>query len=304
MSMLQRVTVVPVATVGGAALLLSLAAAPSAHAAPGAAGDAAGARHVARPVRGLDISSYQHGKAPINWPLLARHGISFVSVKVSEGTYYHNPYYQADVRAAHAAGLAVLPYVFANPVRAGGASTARYAVRITGSLRRPTQLPLVIDLENDPYRAGADCWGISRKAMIGWIAGFVDQARASTGKWPVIYTAAIWWRECTGATNRFRRDPLWLAAFGGTRPAVPSTWRRWTFWQYDNAGRLPGIATTDLDYYQPTGDLPALRPLTRRVERGRRLSRRWSLAAHKAHLAHLAHMAHRARMARMARMHR
>lgn len=279
-----------VTVVGGAALVLPLATAPGAHAAPGQAADAAVARPgVARPgtVRGLDISSYQHGKAPINWPLLARHGISFVSVKVSEGTYYHNPYYQADVRAAHAAGLAVLPYVFANPVRAGGASTARYAVRITGSLRRPTQLPLVIDLENDPYRAGADCWGISRKAMIGWIAGFVDQARASTGKWPVIYTAAIWWRECTGATNRFRRDPLWLAAFGGTRPAVPSTWRHWTFWQYNNAGRLPGIPTTDLDYYQPTADLPALRPLPWSASRARlAVSRARHLAVSRArHLA-------------------
>lgn len=268
MSMLRRVTVLRVTVVGGAALVLPLATAPGAHAAPGQAADAAAARSgVARsgPVRGLDISSYQHGKRPINWRLLARHGISFVAVKVSEGTYYRNPYYQSDGREAVTAGLAVMPYVFANPARAGGAATARYAVRVTGSLRRPAQLPLVIDLENDPYQADADCYGLNRRSMIGWIAGFVGQARALTGKWPVIYTGAIWWRECTGATSRFRRDPLWLAAFGGTRPAVPSTWRHWTFWQYNNAGRLPGMGPTDLDYYQPTADLPALRPLPWRM---------------------------------------
>ncbi len=225
------------------------------------AGAQAAAASGSGPARGLDISSYQHGGTPIDWPQLARHGISFVAVKASEGTYYRNPYYQSDGRGAVTAGLAVMPYVFANPASAGGAATARYAVRVTGSLRRPAQLPLVVDLENDPYKSGADCYGLGRRSMIGWIAGFVGQARALTGKWPVIYTAASWWQECTGATSRFRRDPLWLAAFGGTRPAVPSTWRRWTFWQYNDAGRLPGIGPSDLDYYQPTGDLPALRPL-------------------------------------------
>jgi hypothetical protein len=40
---------------------------------------------------------------------------------------------------------------------------------------------------------------------------------------------------------------------------VPSPWQNWTFWQYDNAGSLPGIGNTDLDYYQPTDGLPALR---------------------------------------------
>jgi GH25 family lysozyme M1 (1,4-beta-N-acetylmuramidase) len=115
--------------------------------------------------------------------------------------------------------------------------------------------------------------------MTGWIAGFVGQARALTGKWPVIYSTAAWWRECVGAAGRFGRDPLWLAAFGGTRPVVPSTWRHWTFWQYDNVGRLPGISTADLDYYQPTGDLPALRPLSRRTSRARRASRGRSRAA-------------------------
>jgi lysozyme len=274
--------------VGGAALVLPLATAPGAHAAPGLAADAAAARPgVARPgpVRGLDISSYQHGRTPINWPLLARHGISFVAVKASEGTYYRNPFYQSDGQGAVTAGLAVMPYVFANPAQAGGAATARFAVRVTGSLRRPAQLPLVVDLEKDPYKAGANCYGLNHRSMIDWIAGFVGQARALTGKWPVIYTGAIWWRECAGATGRFRRDPLWLAAFGGTRPAVPATWRHWTFWQYNNAGRLPGITTTDLDYYQPTGDLPALRPLPWSASRARlATSRARLLAASRARL--------------------
>ncbi|MGH3293668.1 MAG: GH25 family lysozyme, partial [Trebonia sp.] len=105
-----------------------------------------------------------------------------------------------------------------------------------------------------------DCYGLGSSAMISWIGGFTRRIKALTGAWPTIYTTADWWRECTGSTGRFPHDPLWLAAFGGTAPTVPSPWQNWTFWQYDNAGSLAGIGNTDLDYYHPTDGLPALRP--------------------------------------------
>jgi GH25 family lysozyme M1 (1,4-beta-N-acetylmuramidase) len=248
---LLRVTISHIAAVSGVAAALSLAAVPGAR---GAAAEPAG-----QPVRGLDISAYQHARAPIDWGLLAGQGVRFIAVKVSEGTYYLNPYYPADARAAAAAGLGVMPYAFANPSRSGGPATAGFAVRAVRAALKPGGLPLVVDLENDPYKKATDCYGIGVPAMISWIAGFTARAEALTGKWPIIYTTTDWWRECTGSTSQFRRDPLWLAAFGGTLPTVPSPWGHWTFWQYDNAGFLPGIGQTDLDYYQPTSGLPALR---------------------------------------------
>jgi lysozyme len=238
--------------VSGVAVALSLAAVPAA--APAVAG-AAG-----QPVRGLDISAYQHAGTPIDWGLLARQGVGFIAVKVSEGTYYRNPYYPSDARSAAAAGLRVMPYAFANPSRSGGPATASFAVGAVRAAQGAAGLPLVVDLENDPYKKATDCYGVGIPAMISWISGFTARAAALTGKWPIIYTTAAWWRECTGSTGRFRRDPLWLAAFGGTLPTVPSAWPHWTFWQYNNAGFLPGIGQTDLDYYQPTSGLPALRP--------------------------------------------
>src|SRR5450756_1336716 len=90
----------------GVAVALTLATAPAASAMAGAAETRSG-----RPVRGLDISAYQHAGPPINWRVLARHGIRFVAIKVTEGTYYTNPYYRSDARAAAKAGLAILPYV-------------------------------------------------------------------------------------------------------------------------------------------------------------------------------------------------
>ncbi len=254
-------TIPRAAAVSGVAVALSLAAVPGAR--PAVAG-AAG-----KPVRGLDISAYQHAGTPIDWGLLARQGVGFVAVKVSEGTYYRNPYYPSDARAAAAAGLRVMPYVFANPSRSGGPATASFAVGAVRATQGTAGLPLVVDLENDPYKKATDCYGLGIPAMISWISGFTARAAALTGKWPIIYTTAAWWRECTGSTGRFRRDPLWLAAFGGTAPTVPSPWPHWTFWQYNNAGFLPGIGQTDLDYYQPTSGLPALRPPPGHIPPGR-----------------------------------
>jgi GH25 family lysozyme M1 (1,4-beta-N-acetylmuramidase) len=244
------------AAVGGVAVAIALGTAPAASAMADAAATRSG-----RPLRGLDISAYQHVGVPINWRVLARHGIGFVAIKVTEGTYYTNRYYRSDARAAAKAGLAVLPYVFANPSQSDGAATARFAVRVA-RYRRGSELPLVVDLENDPY-GGSDCYGLGTRRMVGWIAGFIARARALTGRRSVIYTTAAWWHECTGSTGRFRSDPLWLAAYGVAWPAAPSPWRRWAFWQYSNNGFLPGIGLTDLDYYQPVSGLSSLRPAPR-----------------------------------------
>ncbi|HEY3881339.1 MAG TPA: GH25 family lysozyme [Trebonia sp.] len=259
------------AVAGGVAVALSCAVAPDAHAAQ--------ARTV-QPVRGLDISAYQHTGTPINWPRLARDGVRFVSVKASEGTYYLNPYYASDTRAAKAAGLAVLPYVFANPASAGGKATARFAIKATGITRRNAGLPLVVDLENDPYKKNADCYQeASATSMNRWIAGFVNQVRALTGRYPVIYTTAAWWRECTGSTGQFRHDPLWLAAYGGNPASVPSPWSRWAFLQYADNGSLPGIGPVDLDYYKPTDGLPALWPAKQTAKEKAAAARKKAAAA-------------------------
>ena len=65
------------------------------------------------PVQGTDVSSLQGPS--INWTDVAG-AERFVAVKASEGNYYTNtPDYGDDVTAAAAAGLYVMPYVFANP---------------------------------------------------------------------------------------------------------------------------------------------------------------------------------------------
>jgi GH25 family lysozyme M1 (1,4-beta-N-acetylmuramidase) len=266
MNMLRKVTVLrrrcarnwrrawAVAVAGSLAAAVSLAAAPMA--------DAATASSAARPMRGIDISAYQHADGPINWRVLARQGIRFVAIKVTEGTYYKNPYYSADVRSAARAGLAVMPYVFANPDAAGGAATASFAIRAAHYGRGRAELPLVVDLENDPY-SRSNCYWLNSRRTVAWIAAFTARTRALTGVRPIIYTTDDWWKECTRSTGRFRADALWLADYNAGSPRAPRSWRRWAFWQYTDEGFLTGIGWTDLDYYRPVTALPSLRPAAR-----------------------------------------
>lgn len=241
-------------------------------------------------IRGLDISSFQHANGPINWRLLARHGMRFVAIKVSEGIYYTNRDYAADARGAAAAGLYVMPYVFANPRSSGGAAQARFGVAAARYWRDRARLPLVVDLENDPY-AGTDhtgdCYGLGTWRMIDWIGSFISEATALTGKRPIIYTTAAWWRECTDRTSRFWRDPLWVAAYETRVPGVPWPWTRWTFWQYTNSARLPGVGLTDVDFFHPTTALPTLREVPARHVTKRRPRPKPRPAPHHA-LAHTA----------------
>jgi len=210
--------------------------------------------------RGVDVSSHEHARnAAINWPDVAAAGDSFAAIKVSEGTYYGNPYYAADAVQAARAGLFVMPYVFADPFNAkdNGSATEQVdmAVRQLSLVAVPPSqmLPLALDIEPDPYAARQkvnECYGLSPAAMVTWIRQFMAEAQLKTGKKPVIYTLAGWWKTCTGNSAAFGSYPLWIASWSPSAPRLPAGWNTYTFWQQTARGAVPGIngSTTDEDY--------------------------------------------------------
>ena len=110
----------------------------------------------------------------------------------------------------------------------------------------PQTLPLMLDIEYDPYNSTDDanmCYGLSAARMTAWLSAFVSTARALTGQYPVIYTTANWWNTCTGGSAAFGADPMWIAAYGFTSPPMPAGWKTWTFWQYTSVGTVPGVAS-------------------------------------------------------------
>lgn len=213
------------------------------------------ARHSqAVPARGIDVSAFQHpGGARIDWPSVAQAGYRFAFIKETEGRYYVNPYFHADAAAAKAAGLLVAAYHFANPARSGGAAQADYALDHGAYTADGRTLPLVLDIERDPY-LGRACYGLGPRQMVSWIAAFMAQAHRRTGIWPVINTQPAWWDTCTGHTRAFAAYQLWVQypKAGATSPGLPSGWAHWAYWQYSITGQVQGVTgNTDLNELNP-----------------------------------------------------
>ncbi len=209
-------------------------------------------------VLGIDVASGQHdGGATIDWNQVAEAGYRFAFVKATEGSYYDNPFLASDLAGARAAGLLVAAYHFANPSFSGGALQADFAVDHAGSGRDGGTLPLIADLEFDPYAAQDhtnECYGLTQARMMSWIRTFSAEVHRRTGQEPVIYTVASWWNACTGRSKPPAGDPLWVASYdpGTTGPTMPVGWPAWAYWQYTSTGKVPGIhGSTDLSELNP-----------------------------------------------------
>jgi GH25 family lysozyme M1 (1,4-beta-N-acetylmuramidase) len=214
---------------------------------------------------GLDVAAYQHPitsqdpkGVPIGWQQVAAAGYRFAAVKGTEGDYYVNPWAATDLAEAKAAGLVVSPYHFGIPNVSSGPEQAEYAVEYSGYAPGAQTLPLMLDIEYDPYTSSDgtnECYGLSPAQMTAWISGFVTTARSLTGQYPIIYTTANWWDTCTGGSTAFGADPMWVAAYGFSTPPLPAGWANWSYWQYTSSGTVPGVDghdTTDLDSFSPS----------------------------------------------------
>jgi len=233
-------------------------------AAPRAAVRPAGLTAAASTVQGIDVSSAQHLDGnTINWSDVAGAGYRFAFIKVSEGSYYANPYYSADSQQAQGAGLFVAPYAFAIPNYSGGALQADYALDNADYAPNGHLLPPVLDIEYDPYDTedGTNsCYGLTHAQMVAWITAFTAEIQRRTGQHPGIYTTADWWQTCTGDSTAFTADPLWIASITTSGPTLPTGWGNWIYWQYTCSATVPGVTTpasksctgTDASYLSST----------------------------------------------------
>jgi GH25 family lysozyme M1 (1,4-beta-N-acetylmuramidase) len=230
---------------------------------------AARAGHPADPIpgalQGVDVASFQHPNgAAITWSKVAASGIQFAAVKATEGAYYKNPFALRDLANAKANGLSTVAYGFGIPN--GNGSSASPVVQADYLLAYLAKAgtappPIMLDIEYNPY--GAECYGLTPAAMVGWITRFDAEIRARTGQEPIIYTPASWWQTCTGGSAKFPQLPLWVPDYTSkTSPVLPAGWTKWAFWQYSSTGTVPGIqstGSTDLDQLNPAR-IPLLDP--------------------------------------------
>jgi GH25 family lysozyme M1 (1,4-beta-N-acetylmuramidase) len=179
---------------------------------------------------GHDVSSWQGN---VDWATVAARGARFVYVKATESTTYRNPYFTQQYVGSYQVGLVRGAYHFALPDRTSGAAQAAFFATNGGAWSADNQtLPGALDIEYNPY--GPTCYGLSQSAMVSWIADFLNEYRARTGRWATIYTTTNWWQQCTGNYSGFGASPLWIARWSDNVGPLPAGWSTYTFWQWTN----------------------------------------------------------------------
>jgi lysozyme len=188
---------------------------------------------------GVDASFWQGEN--INWQQFKDNNISFAFLRATSGVRVDATYARNYERAG-VAGILRGAYHYLSPQ-----SDAIEQARLFAATALDSELPLVADIEAE---------GLTEVP----VRSFLSELETLTGKKPIIYTSAGRWQALLGtATPWASQYQLWVAHWT-TRPdpILPSAWSSWVFWQFTNAGTLPGHSgNIDMNYFN--GDELALR---------------------------------------------
>ncbi|QYK42978.1 MAG: glycoside hydrolase family 25 protein [Paracoccaceae bacterium] len=191
------------------------------------------------PVHGIDISRWQ---GVVDWPTARANGVNFAFLKATEGGDLVDPLWDANRRAARAAGVPVGGYHFWYHCRPA-AEQARWFIRHVPR----GGLPPVLDMEWTPHsptcRIRPPAETVRAEARV-----FLDLVERHYGQRPIIYSPVDFYRD----NEMWRLGPyeFWLRSVAG-HPQDVFGGRHWTFWQYSGTGRVPGITgKVDLNVYE------------------------------------------------------
>jgi lysozyme len=189
-------------------------------------------------ILGSDIASYQG--AP-DFSQYKASGRQFVLIKATEGTGYVNPFFATNRVNAHAQGLGVGLYHYAD----GGHSLdeAKHFIDTCGSL--VTGEVLMLD------------WEVGYSDPVGWCKQFLDYVFDRTGVRPLIYLNQSLNNSYDWSSVVSANYGLVLAVYDNNTNGAPRTdWPFVAIKQYTSSGRVPGInGNVDLDVFY--GDLTA-----------------------------------------------
>jgi len=213
-------------------------------------------------VPGIDVS---HFNGAVDWARVAGAGYKFVYAKATEGNTLDDAPYAAYRAGAGASKLRFGAYHFARPQ---GATTGAIEVDAVAEADhfldvaqpRPGDLLPVLDLEVTG--------GLAPSALSIWTLTWLHEVEAKLHVKPIIYTSPHFWQTALANTSVFAASGyrfLWVAHYTtAPAPNVPAqNWggSGWTFWQWTDCGRIPGISgCVDKDRFSGTSFAPVTIP--------------------------------------------
>lgn len=172
--------------------------------------------------------------AGIDFAQYAAWGAVIVSIKVSEGLDYVNPYWTKWATEAHRHGIGVLFYHFARP--GDGREQATFFL---DHLKRSGLY--------EEHHGDGICLDLERMGEVpdprAFLAGFESVCRARGHRSLVLYSELSYFDEHPQMRPRSKR--LWVAAY----PALPAGWRGhvWAH-QYTDHESVPGVGASDCSF--------------------------------------------------------
>lgn len=196
-------------------------------------------RYTGSTVSGIDVSYYQ---GTINWTTVYNSGIRFAFARVTYGKNTIDSKFDLNWAGMKAAGVVRGAYHFYRPSQDPTEQANVFLAKL-GTLEAG-DMPPVLDIEVTE--------SVAVSQIVADIQIWLDLVEAATGRTPIIYTCQGFWNTLPN-TSAFSKYTLWVANWGVSNPAIPSSWTTWTFWQYSASGAVPGITgAVDMDYFKGT----------------------------------------------------
>jgi GH25 family lysozyme M1 (1,4-beta-N-acetylmuramidase) len=215
-------------------------------------------------IRGFDASPAQGN---VDFVACKAAGLDFVILEAWIGNDGPASTFPAQVAAAKAAGLEVMAYGFAYPLKPDPAHPGREAEAQAKAIvdyawKYAPGCLILVDLEWPAPQDWAK-WNIDAKWISSWCQEFCAAVtRYSNGKFPVIYTYRDWWDHVAAAADVSWAGAyaLWMAWYvkawpkPGDSPSIRKPWTDWLFWQWDGDGgeKLPNGCDADFCVFNGT----------------------------------------------------
>jgi len=217
---------------------------------------------MANNIFGIDVSSYQ---GSINWSSVHANGAVFAFAKATEGNYYEDGYFNANMNNGKAAGMQMGAYHFARPDLNCPSTEATYFWNFAGGkiVADGKSLYPMVDFETFN---GVTC-GVGN--YTAWFNDWANDVKGKTSHFlhPVIYCSA-----CSGACDLIEYDlsggiqlSAWIANYNGENLYTGNPWSscdccnawvqgcsqaNWTYWQVSSTGSIGGVSgNCDFDAY-------------------------------------------------------
>ncbi|MCM1174024.1 MAG: hypothetical protein NC341_03115 [Blautia sp.] len=179
--------------------------------------------------RGIDVSKHN---GAINWNNVASSGISFAFIKAGSTNSGMDPYFDANMRGAQAAGIKTGVYIYSYAMTEEQAKNE--ADMVIGWLENYTvNYPVVYDVEDSCHRSMS-------QAQLQALINTFCQTVSAAGYYPVVYSSKNWFNQRIGNVAYDK----WVAQY-----ADNLEYNGAAFWQSTSHGNVAGVSTrVDINY--------------------------------------------------------